>query len=214
MNIKKFFKLFIIGTVTLLIFVAISRNFSVVSDEPVPKVTPTTNSQKLTEDRSNKDKVPLLEDKFTLGSYDNCEVHSRSNMNTSSMPGALRDKSDLICENNGEKQILFEVLDKPGFLDAKNSIYRVWTDNEGYKALLVDQNGAGSGEGNAKIILLKNNGYKLLTCFYFQAPEGFSYKYYGAITTKEMANINHTDVTDQISSSAYCDNFTLKNYFN
>lgn len=216
MNIKKrpfiFLKYLVVGVAVLLILMVIARKLSTTSEpslidsnKSVLQATPTANMQEPIEGNLNG---------FKLGTYSGCVVHSRINMNTSAMPGALRDKSELVCEKNGEKQTMFEVIDKPGFPDAENSIYRVWKDNEGYKALLVDQNGAGSGEGNGKIILLKDNGYKLLTCFYFQAPEGFSYKYDGAITAKEMTSINNVNVTKQISGSTYCSNFILKNYFN
>jgi hypothetical protein len=46
-------------------------------------------------------------------------------------------------------------------------------DGEGYKALLVDQNGREVVK-EMENYFIKDNGYKLLTCFYFQAPEGFS----------------------------------------
>lgn len=146
-------------------------------------------------------------DKFSLGKYKNCKVYSRSSMNIPPSDITLTDRSEVRCEYDGDEQALFNVLDKPGFETAKNSVYRIWKDIEGYKVLLVDQNGGGSGEGNGKIILLQNNTYKLLSCFYY-VPENFSGKHEDPLSNKEMSKANELTLT---SSNPYCNNFELKN---
>jgi len=149
---------------------------------------------------------------FTLGEYENCVVHPRYNMNVLNRKDALRDKTSVTCDYNNREVTLFEVTDNPKFPDAKNSIYRVWKDNEGYKSLLVDQNGAGSGEGVGKIILVTNNGYELLKCFYFKSPENYDLTYNKEIADKDFDFINDPKITSQIENSTNCENFTFKEY--
>ncbi len=149
---------------------------------------------------------------FTLGEYENCVVHPRYNMNVVNRKNALRDRSSVTCDYNNREVTLFEVTDNPKFLDAKNSIYRVWKDKEGYKSLIVDQNGAGSGEGVGKIILVTNNGYELLKCFYFKSPENYDLTYNKEVTDSEFDFINDPKITGQIENSNNCANFTFKEY--
>ena len=126
-------------------------------------------------------------------------------MNIPPSTQTLPNKSKVSCNSD---EILFVVTDKTGFENSKNSIYRFWRDNEGYKGLLVDQNGAGSGEGNGKVILLEKGGYELLNCFYY-VPEDFTGSYYDPLTADE---IDHIHKAVQSSLNSGCTNFALKSY--
>lgn len=136
------------------------------------------------------------ENKFTFGMYKNCQVYSRKNMNFQPFNTTLLliDSSEVRCESDGGEQVVLKVLDKPGFETAKNNVYKIWKDAEeyapgykgGYKALLVDQNGGGSGEGIGKLILLQNKTYKLLDCFYYN-PDYFLGNSEGSLSSQEIA---------------------------
>ena len=54
---------------------------------------------------------------------------------------------------------------------AKNNLYMLWFDN-GLFLMMVDQVGAGSGEGTAKVIKIVGKNTELVKCFYY-VPEEF-----------------------------------------
>lgn len=139
-----------------------------------------------------------------------CRVYPRANSNIPPGDSIFTDRSEVRCEIDGKESVLIQVTDKVGFDTAKNSIYRFWENNEGYKTLIVDQNGAGSGEGNGKILLLKNGGYELQYCFYY-VPEEFSGSYLDPLSNQEMSYIMNSTLK---FSSQYCDNFVLRNNIN
>lgn len=147
---------------------------------------------------------------FTLGAYKNCHVYPRSSMNILSSDITLLDRSEVRCEIGDKQETLLSILDKSGFETAKNNVYRVWKDTEGYKALLVDQNGGGSGDGNGKIILLSKNTYTLKSCFYYTSGD-FSGEYSDPLSGKEMSKVNGSTLK---SSDPYCNNFVLKSTIN
>jgi len=151
---------------------------------------------------------------FTPSTYKNCEIYSRSNMNIPPYNKSFYDKSEVKCDLNGTNTILFEIKDKANFEDAKNSIYQFWKDTDGYKALIVDQNGAGSGEGNGKIILLQNKGYKLISGFYytwedFHSTDNEPQTTNEPPTQQELETIKKNTIA---TTSSYCSNFTLNSY--
>ena len=148
------------------------------------------------------------EKEVNTAEYKNCIVLQRANMNNPSYTTLLNDRSEVKCDLNGSDVTLFEVLDKPGFENSKNSIYRFWKEDGVYKALLVDQNGAGSGEGNGKIILLEKGGYKLISCFYY-VPESFTSSINDPLSTKEKETISKSLLNP---TNTYCSNFTLNSY--
>lgn len=103
-----------------------------------------------------------------------CVVFSRRNMNTyGSNPNMLDDRSELRCNNQGTWQTMVTVKDKAGSSASAHSIYRFWKDENGYRLLIVDTNGAGSGEGTGKLVTLFNDAAVLTSCFSF-FPEDFS----------------------------------------
>jgi len=147
---------------------------------------------------------------FNVGEYQKCKIYSRSSMNIPPNVTTLPDKSQVVCNIGGTNGPLFEVTDKRSFETAKNSIYRFWYDTDGYKALIVDQNGAGSGEGNGKVIRLNKGGYELLFCFYY-TPADF-HKINEPITSnkvllaKELQSIKANQISN---TSPNCSNFTF-----
>lgn len=82
---------------------------------------------------------------------------------------------------------------------AKNNPYNLWPEEGGLYLLLVDQNGAGSGEGIAKLVRIDEEAatFETVKCFYF-VPE------------------QHTDLSlEQISqlddeNSGNCTNFDIE----
>ena len=148
-------------------------------------------------------------DPSQIGVYKNCHVYFRRSRNFMPDDTTLIDRSEVRCESNGEEQVLFQVFDKTGIDPSQNNIYNVWKDAEGYKALIVDSNGAGSGEGIGKIILLQNKTYELLTCFY-HTPEFFS-------ETPNLSPMSDQDMAIAIMSTYNmddddpgCSNFIIK----
>jgi len=136
-----------------------------------------------------------------------CSIYPRTNSNIPPSETTLIDKSEVRCEINGKESVWVEITDKAGFDTAKNSIYRFWEDNDGYKILIVDQNGAGSGEGNGKLLLLKNEDYEVLYCFHY-VPEKFSGSYLDSLTNQEISYIKNS--TMELSNQS-CNNFVLEN---
>ena len=70
-------------------------------------------------------------------------------------------------------KIFFEIKDNS---ENKNNPYDFWKEGNDYYVLLVDANGAGSGEGGAKLVKINyaNKTWKLTNCFYY-VPEKFSF---------------------------------------
>jgi len=68
-------------------------------------------------------------------------------------------------------RVFFEVVDNG---NRKNNPYLFWKENEEYFAVLVDANGAGSGEGIGKLIDIDYNSksWTVIDCFYFN-PDSF-----------------------------------------
>lgn len=59
-----------------------------------------------------------------------------------------------------------EIKDKQ--VGSKNNPYYLWTDSNKLRLSVVDQNGAGSGEGAMKLFTFSNNGnWELTGCYYF-----------------------------------------------
>jgi len=146
------------------------------------------------------------------GKYNNCTLYSRSNLNTyETNTNTLPNSSEIRCEDTNSVQTILSITDNKEFLTAKNSIYRFWHDNEGYKVLLVDQSGAGSGEGSGKVLLLTDGSYQLLSCFYFSwgdfYAENVPMRFDGPLSSEDKTiisqkSMDHTDPS--------CSNFTLK----
>lgn len=148
---------------------------------------------------------------YSWGNYLGCRVYSRSNMNTNgSNVNMLDTSSEIRCKTSNREQTVVSVTDKAGFESAKNSIFRFWHDDDGYKVLIVDQNGAGSGEGSGKVLTLQNKTYFLQSCFYF-VWERFNtvnipIKFGSPLTAQEIQNVDKNSVDKQ---SPYCSNFII-----
>jgi len=156
------------------------------------KVTVNTTTPQLTPGQ-----VDVISTKYT-----NCSITQRASLNVPKSALTLDDRSLATCDVNGVSKVVFEVLDKPGSEGASNNIYRLWQEGDTLFALIVDQIGAGSGEGNAKIIQIKIGGYETISCFYF-IPENFPGKPYEQLTTQEIDSI-----TNKLkSNNPYCTNF-------
>lgn len=147
---------------------------------------------------------------YDWGPYKSCSVYSRRNMNTyGTNVNMLDDVSQIRCMENGTEKIMVTVSDKPGHSVA-NSIYRFWKDSDGYKLLLVDQNGAGSGEGHGKIVQLFNDSSVLLSCFYFVSNDFITVntpiEWGTPLSVSELSAVKK-NIVDRDSSD--CKNFTL-----
>lgn len=74
----------------------------------------------------------------------------------------------LLVAKQGDTQwsVLTEIKDKQS--DNANNPYYLWTDSNNLLLSVVDQNGAGSGEGIMKLFTFTSNGdWKLTGCYYF-----------------------------------------------
>lgn len=60
-----------------------------------------------------------------------------------------------------------EFIDNNPEESSKNNPYYLWADDDEIFLSIVDQNGAGSGEGIMKIFALSGDGWKLKSCHYF-----------------------------------------------
>ncbi len=69
-------------------------------------------------------------------------------------------------------KILFEIID---LAENRNNPYEFWKEGNKYFSVLVDANGAGSGEGNGKLVSIDtfSKKWELLDCFYY-VPERFN----------------------------------------
>ncbi len=105
---------------------------------------------------------------------------------------------EISAENKKCTKIL-TVRDKTGYDTSANNVYdMLYRDNNIY-ALIVDQTGAGSGEGIAKLISSSDNGinWKISQCFYY-IPE--DYKDINTLLDKPILPQRNDD---------YCSNFIL-----
>lgn len=167
--------------------------------EGAPTPTPSTPMQK---------NVQTNEDAFA-----SCVVFSRRNMNTyGSNPNMLDDRSELRCNNQGTWQTMVTVKDKAGSSASAHSIYRFWKDENGYRLLIVDTNGAGSGEGIGKLVTLFNDSAVLNSCFSF-LPEDFSVlateKWNTPLSEEEYSAIKRNLLSN---TSAGCSNYTITSF--
>lgn len=150
---------------------------------------------------------------FKIGDFSECNIVSRSNLNHPTSEKSLTDKSQVTCTVDNSEMTLFNIVDKQGFEGAKNSVEQVWMDEQGLKAMVIDQNGAGSGEGYGKTILLKAKTFELLSCFYY-TYETFHENYnefpaFKALTPQQIASIGKSPI---LLSDPHCNNFSVQNY--
>lgn len=78
---------------------------------------------------------------------------------------------------------------------AKNNSYKLWFEN-GLYLLIVDQNGAGSGEGYGKLIEISNKIATLINCFYY-TPEKQGKESLGELINRAKEN------------NEYCNNYSI-----
>ncbi|EKE00083.1 MAG: hypothetical protein ACD_22C00094G0005 [uncultured bacterium] len=95
--------------------------------------------------------------------------------------------------NSDQYEKYLEVTSNPD--SAKNNPYLMWVDNSLY-ILIVDQNGAGSGEGVAKVIKIEDGSAKQYSCFYY-SPEKFS-------------DVNSIRTKKSDAGDLDCDNYSIK----
>jgi len=105
---------------------------------------------------------------YTHAGYDYAEIW-RANVNIP-IPGSTN-YSGVVRKTTGSDtwQEYIEIVSDPD--QAKNNPYKLWVGDDFY-LMLVDQYGAGSGEGLAKLVKIdrENNTYGQVKCFYY-VPE-------------------------------------------
>jgi hypothetical protein len=133
-----------------------------------------------------------------------CTIIQRNSINITASDVTRTDKSLVSCKIDGKDTEIFEITDKVA--DSKNNIYRFWISGPKAYALIVDQNGGGSGEGNGKIISFDNFTHELLSCFKY-VPEVFVGSQNSEPTEPENEFIwqNSLDLTDKA-----CTNYQWK----
>jgi len=136
-----------------------------------------------------------LRDTYTYSGYNYAEVW-RSSMNapirnSTGYAGVVRRTAGAT-----EWQEYIKIISEPD--QAKNNPYKLWV-GDGLYLLLVDQFGAGSGEGTAKLIKVtpENDTYDQVKCFYY-VPE----------THGDLGPERFLALED--SSSNNCNNYTLE----
>jgi hypothetical protein len=82
----------------------------------------------------------------------------------------------------------------------KNNPYFLWTSKEQLRLTVVDQNGAGSGEGLLKLFKIENNQSSLIGCYYYpatgSAKEYFSdTKNFSKFTAQPMESCNNVELS-------------------
>jgi len=138
---------------------------------------------------SSKYSKEQLYTQYSFGEY-NYVLVRRASLNIPIRPstdfaGVLR-KS---LGSNEWKEFL-EIKSVPN--SAKNNPYELWQEGKDLFLLIVDHNGAGSGEGTAKLIKISGKKTSLAGCFYF-VPE----------------NILKLNDMKQIQLQGYCDNYEI-----
>ncbi|MFA6271168.1 MAG: hypothetical protein WC657_08250 [Candidatus Paceibacterota bacterium] len=95
---------------------------------------------------------------------------------------------------------LIEVFDESA---AKNNIYEMYSSDNSLYVMAVDQFGAGSGEGNAKILKSDDDGatWEVKYCFYYSPEE--------KLTIKDIISDAHSKVKLLSLDNPYCRDFIL-----
>jgi hypothetical protein len=189
-------KLVLISSILLILVVVVVIGSAVKNPDIAPLKSPESKTEQ------------AFSQPFKLGKYSNCLIYRRTSLNNPADSTTLPDRSQIRCPGNGQDEIMVEILDKEGFLESKNAIYKAWYENSEYKLLLVDQNGAGSGEGIGKVLLLKTGSAKLLNCFYY-TPESFTSNPSQPPTQSEIASITKKAVDIKVPN---CSNYTFLQY--
>jgi len=130
--------------------------------------------------------------------------YTRNSMNVM-YPSGNNNYSDsgmiAIHDNETAKcQKLIEVLDES---PAKNNIYEMYSYRDSLYVMAVDQFGAGSGEGNAKILRSDDKGktWSVKYCFYYTPEE--------KLTIKDFVTHTQNKVKLLSLDNPYCKNFIL-----
>ena len=109
----------------------------------------------------------------------------------------------ILISKRGEPQWtnFMEIKDKGN--DNQNNPYYLWTDSNKLLLSVVDQNGAGSGEGTMKLFTFTSEGWKLTECYYFgesydePAVDGDYFAYSSKLseqTSKSLSECNNVSV--------------------
>lgn len=126
----------------------------------------------------------------------------------------IRRSGVLLADKNSERwNLIVEILDKE--YSAANNPYKIWYENNLLYLLVVDQYGAGSGEGNAKLIEINPeiDNFNTISCFYYtvenyiKAAESSE----GLINTVKTYIKTFPESVLELSDS-YCSNFEVVNY--
>lgn len=93
-----------------------------------------------------------------------------------------------------------EIIDKVA--SAKNNPYHLWLDDGQLYLSIVDQNGAGSGEGIMKVFKLKGKKFISLGCYYYPGSES-SLHYYSNTRNIEMFTAQKSDDCNNLDIIMY-----------
>lgn len=90
-------------------------------------------------------------------------------------------------ENEPPWRIFFEIEDLTDNRQKGNNPVDFWKEDDGFYAVLANANGAGSGEGNGKLIFIdpQTKSYKIKDCFYY-AFDGYL-RYLDSLADSTMA---------------------------
>ncbi|MCX6739775.1 MAG: hypothetical protein NTZ49_00925 [Candidatus Parcubacteria bacterium] len=93
-----------------------------------------------------------------------------------------------------------EIVDK--IASAKNNPYHLWLDDGQLYLSIVDQNGAGSGEGVMKVFKLKGEKFISLGCYYYPGSESSLY-YFSNTQNIEKFTVQKSDSCNNLDIIMY-----------
>jgi hypothetical protein len=101
----------------------------------------------------------------------------KSNMNFPIYSSIQRSGMLYAKEGDTNWKIFYEITDlaEQDHSSYKNNPYDFWREGDLYYSVIVDTNGAGSGEGNGKLITIdkQSKQWNIIDCFYY-VPESYS----------------------------------------
>ena len=114
--------------------------------------------------------------------------------------------------NSNAWKVLYEIIETG---QASNNPYLIWKESDLYYTVIVDTNGAGSGEGIAKLLSINliSNSWNNLHCFYY-TPENFN-QFISTIPQSESLSkkiIQYQDISEINNSrteNPSCSNFNI-----
>lgn len=131
-------------------------------------------------------------------------IYKRNSMNVYMHTKTNYLESGVLVMDKNNPDNCNKIIEITDLMPAKNNIYEVLVEKNNLYLLVVDQFGAGSGEGNAKILKSADNAktWKLDYCFYYTPEKWVSLKNF----VKDKQNLINPDKPE-------CTNFTLSSDF-